>query len=243
VKFVSLFAGIGGFDLGLKRAGMTCVGQVEIDPYCRDVLAKHWPDVPRMEDVCDFQGHEFGQFDYLVAGFPCQDVSNAGRRAGLSGERSGLYREVVRAIRLVRPIGAVLENVAALLARGMGTVLGDLAEVGYDAEWDCIPACAVGAPHIRDRVFIVANHWEERTKGHLPKEVSRQPAFSWCEDVGGIEDLRGRSGLPPSIFRGTRDGVPDWVGRVAGCGNAVVPQVAEVIGRSIMEAHNKEAVA
>ncbi len=234
MKFLSLFSGIGGFDLGLERAGMECVGQVEIDPYCIAVLAKHWPNVKRLEDVRQVRGDEFGEFDWIVAGFPCQDVSNAGKRAGISAPRSGLYREAVRCLRLVRPLGALLENVAALLRRGMGTVLGDLAEIGYDAEWDCVPAFAVGAPHRRDRVFILANDRKKRKQGCLPKKVCRQSAFSWCEDVRGVEDLRGRSDLPPPIFRGTCDGVPDWMGRVEGCGNAVVPQVAEVIGRSIM---------
>jgi len=237
-RFVSFFAGIGGMDLGLERAGMECVGQVEIDSYCRKVLAKHWPHVKRMEDVRDVQGHEFGEFDYLVAGFPCQDVSNAGKRAGVSASRSGLYWEVVRCLRVVRPYGCVLENVAALLARGMGTVLGDLAACGYGAEWDCVPACAVGAPHQRDRVFMLAHDRQEREQGHFTQAVQRQPAFSWCEDGGGFEGLRRRSPVPSPLFRGGRDGIPDWMGRVEGCGNAVVVQVAEYIGTQIVRAWN-----
>ena len=95
--------------------------------------------------------------DIITGGFPCQDISNAGKRAGITGARSGLWGEMVQTIRMVRPKYTLVENVAALLHRGMGTVLGDLAEIGYDAEWDCIPAAALGAPHIRDRVFIVAH--------------------------------------------------------------------------------------
>ena len=231
MRFVSLFAGIGGLDLGLERSGMRCVGQVEIDPYCRAVLAKHWPDVPKMEDVREFQGHEFGEFDWLVGGFPCQDVSNAGLRAGISAPRSGLYGEIVRCLRVVRPLGAVLENVAALLVRGMGRVLGDLAEVGYDAEWDCIPACAVGAPHCRDRVFIIADAQRDQQPRKEPRRWSlgrvgrEQQPIPWDRpwEVALAE------------FRGVDDGIPRCVERTDAIRNAVVPQVAEVIGRAIME--------
>ena len=103
--------------------------------------------------------------DIITGGFPCQDISNAGKRTGITGTHSGLWGEMVRTIRLVRPKYAIVENVAALLNRGMGTVLGDLAEIGYDAEWDCIPAAAVGAPHIRDRVFITAHMQGCRREG------------------------------------------------------------------------------
>lgn len=154
--FISLFAGIGGLDLGLERAGWECIAQVEIDPYCRAVLAKHWPHVARFEDVRDFTGREVKRPDLICGGFPCQDISNAGRRAGIGGKRSGLWAEFHRIIREVRPQFVFVENVSALLGRGLGTVLGNLAEVGYDAEWHCIPASAVNAPHLRDRIWIVA---------------------------------------------------------------------------------------
>ena len=236
MRFLSVFSGIGGLDLGLERAGWTCVGQCEIDSYCRRVLRKHWLHVKQHDDVCTLDPRDFPPFDAIVGGFPCQDVSNAGLRAGISAPRSGLYRELLRCLRMAGCELAVLENVAALLGRGMGTVLADLAEIGYDAEWDCIPACAVGAPHQRDRVFLIAHHHKERRERLLPQEVSRQSAFSWCEDVRGIEDMRERSPVPTPIFRGGRDGIPDWVDRLAGLGNAVVPQVAELIGRSILQA-------
>lgn len=120
MRYLSLFSGIGGMDLGLDRAGMTCIGQVEIDPYCRAVLAKHWPDVPRHDDVRTYQPVDA---DVIAGGFPCQDVSNAGKRAGVSAARSGLYREMVRCLRMVPRAIGIMENVAALLGRGMGTVL------------------------------------------------------------------------------------------------------------------------
>jgi DNA (cytosine-5)-methyltransferase 1 len=186
VTFGSLFAGIGGMDLGLERAGMSCRWQVEIDPYARRVLAKHWPDVPRWDDVRTFPpvadandqrklqpgravSQEWGRprdcccqgrcwcVDLICGGFPCQDISFAGKGAGLAGERSGLWYEFARVVRDLRPRYVLVENVAALLVRGLDAVLGTLAADGYDAEWFCLPAAAVGAPHRRDRVFIVAH--------------------------------------------------------------------------------------
>ena len=162
MTFGSLFAGIGGFDLGFERAGMVCKWQVEIDEYANRVLAKHWPHVRRWPDVRTWPQPETERVDVIVGGFPCQDISYAGRGAGLDGERSGLFFEAVRVVQQLQPRIVVLENVAALLARGLDRVLGTLAEIGFDAEWHCIPAAAVGAPHIRDRVFILAYAVQER---------------------------------------------------------------------------------
>lgn len=152
----SLFSGIGGLELGLERAGLGPVlWQAEQDPYCQRVLAKHWPVAKRYDDVRDIDGRA-ERVDLICGGFPCQDISNAGKRAGMAGERSGLWREYARIIRELRPRFVVVENVSALLGRGFGDVLGDLAACGYDLQWDCVPAAAVGAPHRRDRVFVVA---------------------------------------------------------------------------------------
>jgi len=152
----SLFSGIGGIDLGLQRAGMEVAWQVEFDPWCREVLKRHWPDVPRFVDVREVGAHNLPPVDMLAGGFPCQDISNAGKQAGIQAERSGLWFEFARIIRELRPRYVLVENVGALLVRGMDAVLGELSASGYDAEWECIPAAAVGAPHIRDRVWIVA---------------------------------------------------------------------------------------
>jgi DNA (cytosine-5)-methyltransferase 1 len=156
MTFGSLFAWIGGFDLGFERAGLTCKWQVEIDPFCRRVLAKHWPHVERFEDVRTVGAHNLPAVDVLCGGFPCQDISLAGKGEGIDGARSGLWAEFDRLIGELRPDCVVVENVSALLARGFGRVLGDLAARGYDAEWDCLSASAFGAPHQRDRVWIVA---------------------------------------------------------------------------------------
>ena len=152
----SLFAGCGGFDLGLERAGMRVIWQSEIDPYASAVLKKHWPDVPNHGDIRSIQAGNVERPDVLCGGFPCQDISNAGKRAGIDGERSGLWSEYARVIGELRPRYVIVENVAALLGRGLERVLGDLAALGFDAEWHCIPASAVGAPHRRDRLWIVA---------------------------------------------------------------------------------------
>lgn len=228
-RVLSLFAGIGGFDLGLERTGgFRTVAFAETDPYASAVLRKHWPHVPNLGDVTAV---EFPDAEVITAGFPCQDISSAGKRTGISGERSGLWREVVRAVRLVRPRLVLLENVAAILQRGMGRVLGDLAANGLDAEWDCIPASHVGAPHDRDRVWIVA----------YPKRRERRPQpYLW---------QAGRMGRPQQSapwdrswqvalreFRGVDDGSAYRVDRVDTLRNALVPQIPEMIGWAILAA-------
>lgn len=153
---IDTFSGIGGFSLAARWVGGFETTQfVERDPYCQRVLAKHWPTVPIHDDICTFNP-ERGAADVVVGGFPCQDISQAGKGAGLAGSRSGLFYELLRVVRLVGPRYIVLENVAAIIHRGMDDVLGALAEAGYDAEWACIPAAAVGACHQRDRWWCVA---------------------------------------------------------------------------------------
>lgn len=158
----SLFSGIGGFDLGLERAGIKTIWQVEINPFCRKVLAKHFPEAKRYEDIKTVGAHNLERPNILTGGFPCQDISQAGKRAGIDGDRSGLWREYFRLIGELRPDFAIVENVSALLVPNSGgpaaisRVLGDLAQIGYDAEWDSIRASDLGAPHRRERIWIVA---------------------------------------------------------------------------------------
>lgn len=158
LRVLDLFAGIGGFSLGLERTGgFETAAFCEIDPFCRRVLARHWPEVPQYEDVRTLTAKRLAAdgitgIDVITGGFPCQDISVAGRAAGLAGERSGLFYEIARLVSELEPRYVILENVAALLGRGLSDVLGALAEIGYDAEWHCIPASYVGAPHIRDRI-------------------------------------------------------------------------------------------
>ena len=139
MRVLDLFSGIGGFSLGLERAGMQTVAFCEIDPFARAVLAQHWPEVPCHDDIRTLTADwlaEMGLWpDVICGGFPCQDISVAGKGVGITGERSGLWREYARLIGEIRPSYVIVENVAALLGRGAGDVLRDLAALGYDAEW------------------------------------------------------------------------------------------------------------
>ena len=160
MRVLGLFSGIGGFELGFRNAGFTVAGVCEIEPYAQRVLAKHFPEARLYPDIKELTGERLRQDGiepYVVTGgFPCQDISLAGKGAGLAGDRSGLWFEMHRVIAETRPRWVVCENVAALRSRGLDQVLGSLAQIGYDAEWHCIPASAVGAPHRRDRIWIVA---------------------------------------------------------------------------------------
>jgi hypothetical protein len=196
MTFGSLFAGVGGLDLGLTRAGLTCSWQVEIDPFCRSILARHWPDVRRHDDIRTFPPSDTEEWrvDLIAGGFPCQDISHAGKRVGIDGERSGLWSEYERIIRLLRPRYVLVENVPALLVRGMDRVLGELATLGFDAEWECIPAGALGAPYLRDRLFILAHaHGEHGRTGWQ----GRSPDPGDFQQTHGQEDGdAGRPGFP-----------------------------------------------
>ena len=167
MRFVSLFAGVGGFDLGLEMAGHECLGQVEIDKHCQHVLAKHWPDIPRHDDVrtaIDW-AHRVGlvgRTDLVCGGFPCQDVSVAGKRAGLAGDRTGLFWDALAFAEAVEARWILLENVPGLLTsnqgRDFGTVLTALADAGYVyAEWRLLDSQFFGVPQRRRRVFLVAS--------------------------------------------------------------------------------------
>lgn len=234
VTFLDLFSGVGAFALGLTRAGLTPVAFVEIDPFCRDVLKRHWPDVPILNDV---RTAEFPDADVICAGFPCQDISIAGAGAGLAGERSGLWREVVRAVRLVRPRAVLLENVPMLLDRGLGTVLGDLAASGYDSEWDCISAADIGASQNRERIWILANPHDA---GRQRPIWAGQPHPPWNGDEAArSEPLRSACGYWPPGPRAVAniprmaDGPTNRAHRLRALGNALVPRIAELMGCAI----------
>jgi len=154
--FGSLFSGIGGLDLGLERSGMSCRWQVEINDYARTILKQHWPTVKRYGDIRTINAGGLERVDCLAGGFPCQDISNAGNREGIDGARSGLWVEYLRIVHALRPRVVLVENVAALLLRGIDRVLGALAEIGYDAEWRVLDSQFFGVPQRRRRVFIVA---------------------------------------------------------------------------------------
>jgi DNA (cytosine-5)-methyltransferase 1 len=158
VTFGSLFTGIGGIDLGLERAGMTCKWQVEINPFCRTILNKHWPEVPKHGDITQLTGAELEPVDLIAGGFPCQDLSQAGKRVGIEGSRSGLWFEFARLIGILRPRYVLIENVPGLLVHdAMRRVVGELARLRYVGVWFSLRASDFRASHIRKRVFILAH--------------------------------------------------------------------------------------
>lgn len=247
IRFGSLFSGIGGLDLGLERAGLSCAWQVESDDYARTILRKHWPSVPKWSDVRNVGAHCLERVELICGGFPCQDISQAGNGVGIEGERSGLWREFHRIVRELRPRLVLVENVPMLRQRGLGVVLGALASIGYDSEWDCVPAAAVGAPHRRDRIFIVASLADADRGGFQERRVpepgglecARGRIFDGCGAERELRDAaeRGRKWweTEPPVGR-VANGIPGRVDRLRGLGNSVVPAVAEFIGRRLMAA-------
>ena len=233
MNYLSLFSGIGGLDLGLDRAGLTCVGQVESDRYCRRVLARHWPQVPRHDDVRTaprwWAQTERPRVDLVAGGPPCQPHSTAGRRRGVGDPRWG-WPWFVDVVDTVRPAWILVENVAGLLAdaEAFGIILGGLSDRGFDAEWSIVSACSVGAPHVRRRLFVVAHAPSGRRDG--------RPLEQLWEQARRTQPAR-RDPWPaePAVDR-MAYGVPERVDRVKALANAVVPAVAEHIGRLILAA-------
>ncbi len=294
----SMFAGIGGLELGFESTGrFKTKWQVEIDDYANQVLSKHWPSVARWKNVKTFPPRPVSdwQCDVIAGGFPCQDLSFAGSGAGLAGERSGLFSEIIRVAGIIRPKAIVLENVAALYARGLDVVLGELAQIGYDAEWHCVSAASVGAPHRRDRVFIIgwdANgdskpvspinaktsklqgdvadsariHCDERQQQNgngsgEPQRIRAQTGAS-SGTLADSDRQRGRSRdakrqdaedarqsprraehwgwhVEPDVGR-VANRVPRRVDRLRCLGNAIVPQVAQVVAERLLEVFDEQ---
>jgi DNA (cytosine-5)-methyltransferase 1 len=248
---------------------METVAFCEFDKHAQKVLAKHWPDVPIHEDVRTLDGKQYrGSVDVVCGGFPCQDLSQAGIQSGFDGDRSSLYREMLRVISECMPEYAIFENVPGLLTgeagRWFAKFLYDLAEVGYDAEWHCISAGYIGAPHQRDRVWVIAYPKiiddgageQEQTRGQELKlresfgaikvsanaNVQRRKGFAKIAHYlkKQIESLRSTPhesrgfNLSEPGLRGADDGVSGRTHRLKQLGNAVVPQIPEIIGRAIM---------
>jgi DNA (cytosine-5)-methyltransferase 1 len=233
VNVLDLFSGIGGFSLGLERAGMRTVAFCEIDPFCRAVLAKHWPHVPCYDDVRSLTAEQLRadgiDASAICGGFPCQDISAAGSGRGLDGERSGLWKEYHRLVCELRPRFAIVENVGRLAIRGLARILGDLAESGYDAEWHTLGAAHVGAHHIRERIWILAYPEGERRLGGWGP-WSAAPLL----ETRGLVPQHDWPRPDASDTARAPNGLPDRLDRIRALGNAVVPQIPEIIGRAIM---------
>ncbi len=280
----SLFSGIGGIDLGLERAGMTVRWHSEIDPYACRVLKKHWPDIPNLGDITKVDWKEVPYVDVIAGGYPCQPFSLAGKRGGENDPRH-LWPYFRDAISVIRPRYALLENVRGHTSLGGLSVIGDLADLGYDAEWRIVSAASVGAHHRRDRIIIVTYpHREDESDGTehefrmvadasgFGQSLSTERKLASCEKSSGDgcagrtdqvadcgstgrtrrrltfsginEEIRGHSRRSAAYWETEPDvgrvahGVPARMDRLRGLGNAVVPQVAEVIGRLILEHAN-----
>jgi len=235
---LDLFSGIGGFSLGLERTGgFRTIAFCEIEPFPRKVLAKHWPDVPIFEDVRQLHAADLPEaVDVICGGFPCQDISRAGKMEGLKGKQSSLWREMRRLVEEANPKFVLAENVARLCADGLAEVLNSLAALGYDAEWHCIPGHVVGSPQVRDRCYIVAYSVQSRFAGRGAGWVGR-----WIcgqgqtgQDSGsGAEKENVQLWIEPGMAR-VVDGLPNKVDRINKLGNAVIPQIPEIIGRAIL---------
>jgi DNA (cytosine-5)-methyltransferase 1 len=194
----SCFSGIGGLELGLEwTGGFETKWQIEIDPYASAVLKKHWPGVQRFSDITTVSRPP--RVDVICGGFPCQDVSLAGARAGLDGKRSPLWTEMFRLVREVKPRWVVAENVPGLLSSDRGRFAGgifrDLAVSGYDFGWFRLPANSVGAPHKRERIFIVANRRGERLQGECEVRTEGRPAGRVCGESSRLDSLSVLRGL------------------------------------------------
>ena len=301
----SLFAGIGGFDLGFERAGIETVWQVEIEEFCLKVLERHFPNAKRFKDIREVGAHNLEKVDIISGGFPCTDISIAGKKAGITGKQSGLWSEMFRVIGELRPRFAVIENVPNLVKLGLDRVLIDLASIGYDAEWQIISARDLGAWHLRKRIWIVAYPQGDGyrqvqykcTKKLLYKNKETQKFKGGCRNVSNADKIHddnpgygtskvcgkrqekteiqkhisdsgnkrirehkretkenqsiSRSGLNQRIREAFDEGRERWavepqldrlvdgishrVDQLKGLGNAIVPQIAEIIGKLIME--------
>ena len=267
LKVLDLFSGIGGFSLGLERTGgFTTSAFCEICPKARKVLSKHWPNVKQYTDIRELTDERLKQdgfeIDVITGGFPCQDISVAGKGEGILAKRSGLWAEMFRLVRDVRPAWAIIENVSALRSKGLTLVLKNLCEIGYMCEFHCIPAscAAIGAPHQRDRIWIVANPLQQYETQRGEREITESQGGGGGIEQGRSEgdaerqrSLRGTGGDPcdelrvinktpradfwavePNVGR-VAHGVPHRVDRLKQLGNSVVPQIPELIGNAILE--------
>ena len=207
MKWLDLFSGIGMYALGLEQAGHEVIGFCEVDKFCHKILKKHWPTKPISWSIQSLNVALMGLSAASHARTSAEAIDVRGGGTGLAGQRSGLFWDMVRTVGMVRPRYWLLENVAALFQRerqsDMGAVLGAVASLGYNIEWDCVGAGTVGAPHHRARAYILANPRGARGERQFPHKIQRQPEFSWCENVRRLEDLRERPDLyPPQLCGG-----------------------------------------
>lgn len=227
MRIGSLFSGIGGLELGLEMSGIgSTVWQVEQNEYCKSVLARHWPMAERFDDVTKVGRANLSTADLICGGFPCQDISSAGKGAGLTGSRSGLWFEYLRIVDEMRPRWVVVENVASGASKWVDAVCDGLEQIEYETLPVPLSARDVGAPHIRERVFVMACN----------ANAHSEPVEPINEKTQGVQRVAGYvSKWPEPGSVRVVDGVSCFLDRMRALGNAVVPQCAEVIGHMIIE--------
>jgi DNA (cytosine-5)-methyltransferase 1 len=233
MRELALFAGAGGGILGGVLLGWRTVCAVEIDPFCRAVLLRrqaegHLSTFPIWDDIRTFDGHPWrGHVDVISGGFPCQDISSAGRGAGLAGEKSGLWRDMARIIGEVRPRFAFIENSPRLRQKGLREVLGDIAGLGFNAEWGVFGACDVGSPHARKRMWILAHANNSRER-----DVTLNAEMASAPEVPGIRQGE-PAWWPIDLLAGVDDGLAHRMDRTRATGNGQVPAVFALAWRTL----------
>jgi DNA (cytosine-5)-methyltransferase 1 len=233
-NFLDLFSGIGGFRLGAQWAGMEFENEFhsDIEKFPNKVYAKHFPSSIQLGDVTKIETArlvEYGTDWIITGGFPCQDISIAGKGAGLDGERSGLWFEMQRIISELQPRYAIMENVPALTFRGLDRVLGSLADIGYDASWTIISARDIGASHLRKRIWIIA-YPEQRNDKEL--EIQQTTLHSEITEppnrfMYALNHILGQA--TKSNCDGNGNGLPNQLDRIGACGNSIVPEIAKIL--------------
>ena len=235
LRLIDTFSGIGGFSYAAEKlvGGFKTVAFVECEPYCQKVLKKHWPDVPIYDDIKTYKPEPYSA-SVVVGGFPCVDISTAGKGLGITKEtRSGLFHELMRVICLVRPRFIVLENVAAIISNGLGVVLGELAQNGYDCEWCCFKASMLGACHTRDRWWAIAYpngflmERSRESRQQIKQDVCQERIFNWSYKRNMLSpEWRAYSSKP--VLPRTDDGLRNRIHRVKALGNSVLPACAAI---------------
>lgn len=235
----SLFSGIDGFGIGAKVAGIKTIWSCEIESYQRQVLKKYFPNTFQYEDIRDIQKTKY--VDIISGGFPCQDISIAGKGIGIEGERSGLWTEMYRIIRYIRPKYVIIENSPMLLVRGFEKVLCNLSEIRYDVQWQCISNSDFGFPHKRERLYAFAYDTSKVRRTTIPffAEISCKTKESFDREFGGISCDSFWSEYYSEFLR-MDNGISDNVHRIESVGNAVNPFVARYLFECIKLFESKQ---
>lgn len=232
ITFIDLFAGIGGFSLGFERAGLKCIGQVEKNEFCIKVLEKYWPNVKKIRDIKNVRKGDFERPYVISAGYPCQPDSSAGKRRGTKDDR-WLWPETCHIVEEYRPSWFIGENVINHENMGLKVVISDLESIRYQVRPFIIPNAACQLQTVERHIWIIATPVSERFK-RCETDTNSYIGKTW-KFQGADKRIEDGWNLPESRVCRTRKGFPDWMDRIIALGNAVPPQIPEIIGRMILE--------